>query len=125
MQQLVDEAAEGGVSYLVCANTPTGTLAEVKSSIKVLNKTGAAAKKAGLQFAYHNHDMEFKAVDRARYLTTCSLSETDPMLVKMELDLAWAIKAGKDPVAMFKQHPGRFPLWHVKDLDAAVRIYSQ
>ena len=20
---------------------------------------------------------------------------------------------------MFKQHPGRFPLWHVKDLDAA------
>jgi len=119
MQQLVDEAAEGGVSYLVCANTPTGTLAEVKSSIKVLNKTAAAAKKAGLQFAYHNHDMEFKAVDSGEIPYDLLLSETDPKLLKMELDLAWTIKAGKDPVAMFKQHPGRFPLWHVKDLDAS------
>ena len=37
----------------------------------------------------------------------------------MELDLAWAVKGGKDPVALFKQHPGRFPLWHVKDMDAS------
>jgi sugar phosphate isomerase/epimerase len=35
----------------------------------------------------------------------------------MELDLAWATKAKQDPVALFKLHPGRFPLWHVKDLD--------
>jgi sugar phosphate isomerase/epimerase len=38
--------------------------------------------------------------------------------VKMELDLAWAIKGGQDPVAMFKKDPGRYPLWHVKDLDS-------
>ena len=38
--------------------------------------------------------------------------------MQMELDLAWATKGGKDPVELFKQHPGRFPLWHVKDLDA-------
>jgi sugar phosphate isomerase/epimerase len=38
--------------------------------------------------------------------------------LKMELDLAWAVKGGKDPVELFKQNPGRFPLWHVKDLDA-------
>ena len=38
--------------------------------------------------------------------------------MKMELDLAWATKGGKDPVELFKKHPGRFPLWHVKDLDA-------
>ena len=37
----------------------------------------------------------------------------------MELDLAWATKGGKDPVELFKQYPGRFPMWHVKDLDAA------
>ena len=36
----------------------------------------------------------------------------------MELDVAWAIKGGADPVALFQQHPGRFPLWHIKDLDA-------
>jgi sugar phosphate isomerase/epimerase len=45
------------------------------------------------------------------------LANTDKNLVKMELDLAWATKAKQDPVALFKLHPGRFPLWHVKDLD--------
>ncbi|MBB5394277.1 sugar phosphate isomerase/epimerase [Mucilaginibacter sp. AK015] len=119
MQQLVDEAAEGGVRYLVCANSPTGTAAELKSTIAVLNKTGEAASKAGLIFAYHNHDMEFKALDDGTVPYDLLLSETAPAHVKMELDLAWAIKGGKDPVEMFKQHPGRFPLWHVKDLDAS------
>ncbi len=47
------------------------------------------------------------------------LKETDADKVKMELDLAWATKGGKDPVELFKQNPGRFPLWHVKDLDAS------
>jgi sugar phosphate isomerase/epimerase len=117
MQQLVDDAAEGGISYLVCANSPTATLDEIKSTIEVLNKTGEATQKVGIQFAYHNHDMEFHAVD-GKVPYDLLLSETDPKNVKMELDLAWAIKGGKDPVEMFKQHPGRFPLWHVKDLDA-------
>ncbi|MFD0793959.1 sugar phosphate isomerase/epimerase family protein [Mucilaginibacter litoreus] len=118
MQQLVDEAAEGGVKYLVCANTPTATLEELKSSINVLNKTGEAAAKAGLTFAYHNHDMEFKPIgDKVPY--DLLLTETDPKNVKMELDLAWAVKAGKNPVDMFKASPGRYPLWHVKDLDAS------
>jgi sugar phosphate isomerase/epimerase len=45
------------------------------------------------------------------------LNETDKELVKMELDLYWVGKAGKDAIAMFNQHPGRFPLWHVKDMD--------
>lgn len=35
----------------------------------------------------------------------------------MELDLAWATKSNQDPAALFKMYPGRFPLWHVKDLN--------
>lgn len=115
-QQLVDEAAEGGVEYLVCANTPITTTEDIKSSIAVLNKTGELAKKAGLQFAYHNHDAEFKMVEGKKPYDLF-LSETDPDEVKMELDLAWAVKGGTDPVELFKKQPGRFPLWHVKDLD--------
>ncbi len=118
MQQLVDEAAEGGLKYLVCANAPTGTLEEIKETLATLNKTGEAARKAGLQFCYHNHDMEFKAVD-GKVPYHLLLTETDAKNVKMELDLAWAIKGGQNPVQMFKEHPGRFPLWHVKDLDAS------
>ena len=116
-QEVIDEVAESGVTYLVCASTPIGTLEEIKSSIAVLNKTAEAAGKAGLQFAYHNHDAEFKTVEGV-VPYDLFLSETDPAKVKMELDLAWAVKGGSDPVALFEKHRGRFPLWHVKDLDA-------
>lgn len=117
MQELVDEAAEGGVKFLVCANTPINTADDIKSSVEVLNKTGEACKKAGIGFAYHNHDAEFHTVE-GLVPYDVFLSQTKADEVKMELDLAWAIKGGKDPVELFKQNPGRFPLWHVKDLDA-------
>jgi sugar phosphate isomerase/epimerase len=118
-QELVDDAAAGGVKYLVCANTPIGSLEEVKESINTLNKSAVAAKKAGLGFAYHNHDKEFEKID-GKQIYDMFLSETDPALVKMELDLCWVTKAGIDPVELFKKYPGRFPLWHVKDLDKAM-----
>ena len=115
MQELVDDVAEGGVPFLVCANTPINTMDDIKSSIDVLNQTGEIAKKAGLTFAYHNHDAEFKAVD-GQLPYDMFLTQVDASLMNMELDLAWAIKGGKDPVEIFAKNPGRFPLWHVKDL---------
>ena len=116
-QEVIDEVAEAGVPYLVCASTAIETTEDMKSSIDVMNKAAEAAKKAGIQFAFHNHDREFKTVGGA-VPYELFLSETDPELVKMELDVAWSIKGGADPVALFRKHPGRFPLWHVKDLDA-------
>lgn len=116
-QQLVDEAAEGGISYLVCANTPTDTLDDIKASLDVLNKTGELCKKAGVQLCYHNHDMEFKTIE-GKTPYHLLLDGTTPDIMKMELDLAWATKAGIDPVEMFKKHPGRFPLLHMKDISA-------
>lgn len=113
MQELVDEIAEGGADYMVCASTPIGTLDEVKASIEVLNKADEACKKSGIKFAYHNHDAEFRAVE-GQIPYDMFLSQTK---MQMELDLAWATKGGKDPVELFTQNPGRFPLWHVKDLD--------
>ncbi len=118
MQELVESVAEGGVPYLVCANIPINTLADIKSSIKILNKTGEACDKAGINFAYHNHDAEFHTIEGV-VPYELFLKELDADKVKMELDLAWATKGGKDPVELFKQNPGRFPLWHVKDLDAS------
>lgn len=116
-QQAVDEAAEGGVQYLVCASIPAGTRAEVDAALAVLDRTGAAAKKAGIGFAYHNHDREFKNVE-GTVPYEAFLTGLDREAVKMELDIAWAVKGGADPVALFNRYPGRFPLWHVKDLDA-------
>jgi sugar phosphate isomerase/epimerase len=124
-QQLVDDAAEAGLSYLVCASTPVGNLDEIKNSIEVFQKTGEAAKKAGLGFAYHNHATEFDAVEGGKTPYELVLSQTDKDLVKMELDLAWATKAGKDPVELFKEHPGRFPLWHVKDIKSDLQTITE
>ncbi|HSB93512.1 MAG TPA: sugar phosphate isomerase/epimerase [Flavitalea sp.] len=117
MQELVDAVAEGGAEYIVCATSPMGTGQEISDSIGVLNKSAEAAKKAGLKFAYHNHDAEFKTVE-GKIPYERLLSDTDASLVKLELDVAWSVKGGANPVELFSKHPGRFPLWHVKDLDA-------
>ena len=118
MQQVVDEVAEGGVEWLVCANTPITTLADINASIEVINKTGEACKKANIKFAYHNHDAEFHTVE-GQVPYQLFIKQLDADNVKFELDLAWAIKGGADPVELFNQHPGRFPLWHLKDLDTS------
>lgn len=115
MQELVDDAAAGGIPYLTCANIAIGTADEIKSSIEILNKTSEACKKSGLTLTYHNHDAEFKPVDGlvpyVQFLNSLSKE------IKFELDLAWATKGGADPVRLFNENPGRFPLWHMKDLD--------
>lgn len=115
-QELADKAAEGGISYLICSSIPVKTLDEIKTAVDVFNKSGEACKKVGVQFGYHNHTTEFDEVEGHRPFDYI-LSNTDKELVKMELDLAWATKANQDPVTLFKEHPGRFPLWHVKDLN--------
>ncbi|MFZ5973139.1 MAG: sugar phosphate isomerase/epimerase family protein [Bacteroidota bacterium] len=114
-QELVDEVAEADIPYLVCASIDIKTGDAVKSSVDILNKTAEACKKARITLCYHNHDAEFREVDGlVPYDVFLSQLSTD---IKMELDLAWVSKAGVDPVALFKKHPGRFPLWHVKDFD--------
>jgi len=123
-QQLADEAAEGGISYLVCSSIPVSTLDEIKTAVDVFSKSGEACKKNGVQFAYHNHTTEFDEVEGTRPFDYI-LNNTDKDLVKMELDLAWATKAKQDPVELFKLHPGRYPLWHVKDLDKSTMMPAE
>jgi sugar phosphate isomerase/epimerase len=79
------------------------------------NRAGDLSRKAGIQFAYHNHHFEFATVDGALPFDTL-LQACDAQLVKMELDLCWIAVAGKDPLNYFARHPGRFPLVHVKGL---------
>ena len=115
----VDDASAVGIKYMVCAwlsPAERGTLDHYKYLAEQLNKAGETCKKHGIQLCYHNHDFEFdKQGDQYPY--DIILNKTDKNLVKMEVDLYWLKKAGQDPVALFKKHPGRFPLWHVKDMD--------
>ena len=109
-----------GHKYIVCPwidvsqrTAPDGW----KRAAELFNKAGEASKKAGIQFAYHNHSFEFEKYDSlgGKMAYDYLLSATDAKLVAMELDLCWITVAGKDPIAYFNQNPGRFPLVHVKD----------
>ena len=118
-QRTVDEAAAAGQHYLVCPVLPTQEEGQTVSSYgraaALFNTCAAACQRAGLQFAYHNHAYEF-ARQGGRVLYDVLLEETDPTLVKMEMDLGWAVAAGQDPLRYFTKYPGRFPLWHLKDM---------
>ena len=116
----VDDASHVGTKYMVCAylspEERKGGADHYKYVAEQLNKAGARCKKNGIQLCYHNHDFEFeKQGNDLAY--DIILNHTQKDLVKMEIDLYWATKAGHDPVDLFNQHPGRFPLWHVKDMD--------
>lgn len=119
-QRSVNDAAEAGQEYLVCSSMPSQgqTIENYQKVADVFSKAGEDCRKAKLQFGYHNHDYEFEKVG-AQTLYDILLDRTDPKLVKMELDLGWVVVTGNDPLAYFKKYPGRFPLWHLKDMDVA------
>lgn len=89
------------------------------------NRWAGQLKQAGLGFAYHNHDFEFsvKAPD-GRSLFDLLVADGDPALVKIELDLFWAVAAGEDVKAVIKRLPGRIYAYHVKDRAADGRMVS-
>ncbi|MEP6464669.1 MAG: sugar phosphate isomerase/epimerase [Parafilimonas sp.] len=119
-QKSIDEAAETGQQYLISAVLPSQgqTVDNYKKSAEQLSKAGEQCKKSGLIFGYHNHNSEFDEVD-GKILYDVLLENVDPKYVIMEMDLGWVINAGKNPLDYFKKYPGRFPLWHLKDMDPA------
>lgn len=120
MKTTADDAISAGAEYLVWAFLQPDerkSLDDYKRHIETWNQFGQVCKDAGIQFAYHNHDFEFTTFDDVRPYDMI-MQETDPNLVKFEVDLYWITKAGFDPVEYFKKNPGRYPLWHVKDMEA-------
>jgi sugar phosphate isomerase/epimerase len=97
---------------------PTYTLEQAREFVKSFNKIGQVCNDAGIGFAFHSHQVEWKQVTGGDVMMDIFLQETDPKLVNFEIDLGWAYAAGADPLAYFKKYPGRFKLFHVKDITA-------
>lgn len=119
-EKTIEEAVESGQEYLICSTMPTKgqTVNNYKIVADAFNKAGESCKKMGLKFGYHNHSYEFES-DNGDVLYDVLLANTETDLVHMELDLGWAVVGGKDPLDYFNKFPGRFPLWHLKDMDMA------
>lgn len=117
----LEAAKDCGQTYLVVpylGDKLRATADDFKAVADKLNKAGEICKASGLKLAYHNHDFEYKPVGGV-VLYDVLLKETTPGLVDFELDLYWVVRAGLDPVTLIEAHPGRFPMWHVKDMEKA------
>ena len=93
--------------------------------IAKINPIGQQIKDAGLGFAYHNHGFEYDDHDGDNCYDMI-MAETDPDLVKLQMDMYWVMHAGTTtPIELVKRQPGRFVMWHIKDMDANTRDYSE
>jgi len=134
--QFMDFAKELGVQYVVTSFNPPPAVAakfagpnpdvnaimkglegmtadDYKKSAETANQLGAEAKKRGLVYAYHNHNLEFKKFGGTTVFETL-ISSTDPETVKFEMDCGWVSAAGYDPVKFLKKYPDRIRLLHIK-----------
>lgn len=83
----------------------------------ILTTMGKKCTEAGLELLYHNHNFEFEENKNGVVPIEYFLENLDPAYVNFEIDLYWTEKAGADPVAYFEKYPGRFKIWHLKDMD--------
>ncbi|WP_029274025.1 TIM barrel protein [Pedobacter borealis] len=120
----IETAATVGQKYFVIPALPTdiranGTLDDYKRMASKFNQAAELCQKSGLKLAYHNHNFEFKDQGNGATGYEILLAETDAKLVGFELDIFWAVNAGLNPVDMFNKNPGRYKMFHVKDMDKA------
>ncbi len=125
-QKAIDDAAEAKAKYMVCAWLPPAerTAELFKTLPDLLNTCGEACSKSHIQLCYHNHDFEFQPINGTMPYDMI-LQNVDAAKVKMEVDLYWITKAGQDPVAYFQKYPGRFPMWHVKDMEKNSGVFAE
>ena len=109
------EAAAIGMKYLICPWLgPQKTLDEYRQKAALFNQCGETCKKAGIRFAYHNHDYSFVPLE-GQMPQDVLMQNTDPSLVDYQMDIYWVVTAGQDPIVWLKKYPNRFTLSHVKD----------
>jgi sugar phosphate isomerase/epimerase len=114
-ERKVDQAKEAGMTYLICPWLgPQTDMDFYRKAADKFNECGAVCKKAGLKFAYHNHDYSFKPVEGA-LPQDVMMQRTDAALVDYEMDMYWVVTAGQNPITWMEKYPNRFRLCHVKD----------
>jgi sugar phosphate isomerase/epimerase len=118
-KKMAEDHAKLGAKYCMqpfVAEEDRKSVAGYQKMVAEWNKVGKIMKETGIQFGYHNHNFEFDKVEGKIPYFDIFLAEMDKNYLTMELDLFWITKAGLDPVELFKKYPGRFQLFHMKDM---------
>ncbi len=103
---------------------PDRTLSGLMKQAEAFNGFGAALKKAGLQYMYHNHDFEFSKIDGDRSMQDVLMQNTDPDLVAYEIDMFWVVHGGGDIIDYLTRYPNRFVACHIKDRTATGKMVN-
>jgi sugar phosphate isomerase/epimerase len=98
------------------------TLDDFKRIAERANRIGEEARKAGVQYAYHNHTHEFRDLGGGQTGYAVLLAETDPELVQLEGDCGWMVTAGANPIEFFQRYPKRYRVIHIKDFPAGTKV---
>ena len=117
--KMAEDHAKLGVKYCVqpwVVEEARTTIASYQKMAADWNKVGQIMKNYGIKFGYHNHNFEFDTVEGKIPYFDVFMADLDKELVTMELDTFWTTKAGQDPVEIIKRYPGRFELFHMKDM---------
>ena len=126
IDEAIEDTVNAGMTYLVIPSfdrSKRTTLDGYRKGAEEFNVMGEKCKNAGLSFAYHNHAFEFEILeDKIPY--DILLENTDPEYVSFQLDLYWMVYGGKDPLDYFNKFPGRFELFHVKDMSRDMKRES-
>lgn len=119
LKKTAEDARTAGAEYLVYAyleENERQSLDDYRRHADLFNQFGEICNNTGLRFAYHNHDFEFLTMD-GMIPYDLLLEKTEPELVTFELDMYWIKKGGYDPLDYFNKAPGRFELYHIKDME--------
>lgn len=122
LKPLIDGAAAIDNHYFTIAHIGEPlrkTLEDYKKITQRLNEAAELVKQAGMKLAYHNHAFELDKHEGGVTGYETMLNGTNKDLISFEMDLYWIVRSGNDPVAFFNKYPGRFVMWHVKDMDKA------
>jgi len=92
------------------------TLTGYREAAKCLNELGRRAQAEGFELLYHNHAFEFGKLADGSCGIDILLRETDPQLVRLEVDTYWVERGGRDSRAFIEQHAARIGTIHAKEL---------
>jgi sugar phosphate isomerase/epimerase len=118
-KKMADDHAKVGAKYCMqpwIEEADRKSISGFQKMVAEWNKVGKIMKENGVQFGYHNHNFEFGPVEGKIPYFDVFLPEMDKEYMTLELDLFWVTKAGINPVELFKKYPGRFQLFHMKDM---------
>jgi len=117
LDALIEEHKIYDCKHLAIGGLP-GEYRSVEGVKRFIDELGPVAEKLaaeGMDFSYHNHNQELVRYGDRTWLAMV-YEDSDPAVLKAEIDTYWIQAGGGDPVAWVKKCAGREPLLHLKDM---------